>query len=95
MVMTSSHCNSLVKQKSSELGVAKQVLPGHIVMSKELRHLLSVKDLALVKVQSVSYEPAVIKGIVLHPFGDTEHRVNLHVYRLGWLFRLQEGRAYQ
>lgn len=73
MVMTSSSSstlNDITKRGSHKLGVASHVLPHHIVMSNELRHLLDTKDLSLVKVQSVSYGPSVIKGIILHPFGD-------------------------
>ena len=78
MVMTSSSSstlNDITKRGSHKLGVASHVLPYHIVMSNELRHLLDTKDLSLVKVQSVSYGPSVIKGIILHPFGDNTQEV--------------------
>ena len=66
MVMTSS---------KSELVMAKHVLPGHIGMSRDLRHLLGIKDLSLVKVQNVSYGPSDIKGIILHPHEETDQKV--------------------
>lgn len=78
MVMTSSSSSTLsaiTKHGSHKLGVASHALPHHIVMSNELRHLLDTKDLSLVKVQSVSYGPSVIKGIILHPFGDNTQEV--------------------
>ena len=78
MVMTSSSSstlNDITKHGSHKLGVESHVLPHHIVMSNELRHLLDTKDLSLVKVQSVSYGPSVIKGIILHPFGDNTQEV--------------------
>ena len=67
MVMTSS---------KKELVMAKHVLPGHIGMSRDLQHLLGIKDLSLVKVQSVSCGPSNIKGIILHPFEDTDQKVH-------------------
>ena len=78
MVMTcssSSTLSAIAKHGSHKLGVASHVLPHHIVMSNELRRLLDTKDLSLVKVQSVSYGPSVIKGIILHPFGDNTQEV--------------------
>ena len=71
MVMTSSSSSTL----SAITKHGSHVLPHHIVMSNELRHLLDTKDLSLVKVQSVSYGPSVIKGIILHPFGDNTQEV--------------------
>lgn len=78
MVMTSSSSSTLsaiTKHGSHKLGVASRVLPHHIVMSNELQCLLDTKDLSLVKVQSVFYGPSVIKGIILHPFGDNTQEV--------------------
>lgn len=75
MVMTSSESSTLIKQKSREPGMAEHVLPGHITVSRELRHLLGIEDLSLVRIQNVSYGPSDIKGIILHPFGDTEQEV--------------------
>ena len=83
MVMTSSSSSTLsaiTKHGSQKLGVASHVLPHHIVMSNELRHLLDTKDLSLVKVQfSVSYGPSVIKGIILHPLGDNTQEVYIKI----------------
>ena len=84
MVMTSSSSSTLklsaiTKHGSQKLGVESHVLPHHIVMSNELRHLLDTKDLSLVKVQSVSYGPSVIKGIILHPFGDNTQEVYIKI----------------
>ena len=67
MVMTS-------RERSS---VAKPVLPGHIGISRDLQHLIGVKDLSLVKLQNVSYGPSDIKGIILNPCEDTEDKVLL------------------
>ena len=75
MVMTSSMNSVAIKQKSCEMGVAEHVLPGHVVMPKELSQLLGTKDLSLVKIQNISHEPSDIQGIILHPFGDTEQKV--------------------
>ena len=75
MVMTSSQSSAPPKHNSCQLGITSHVLPGHIAISRELRHLLGTKDLSLVKIQSVSYEPSDIKGIILHPFGDAEPKV--------------------
>lgn len=74
MVMTSS-INSSVKQKSCEMGVPEHVLPGHVVMSRDLSQLLGTKDSSLVKIQNISHEPSDIKGIILHAYGDTEQKV--------------------
>ena len=82
MVMTgssSSTLSAITKHGSHKLGVESHVLPHHIVMSNELRHLLDTKDLSLVKVQSVSYGPSVIKGIILHPFGDNTQEVYIKI----------------
>ena len=84
MVMTcssSSTLSAIAKHGFHKLGVASHVLPhhGHIVMSNELRRLLDTKDLSLVKVQSVSYGPSVIKGIILHPFGDNTQEVYFQI----------------
>ena len=82
MVMTSSSSSTpstITKHSSCKLGVASHVLPRHIVMSNELRHLLDTKDLSLVKVQSVLYGPSVIKGIILHPFGDNTQEVYIKI----------------
>ena len=82
MVMTSSSSstlNDITKHSSHKLGVASHVLPHHIVLSNELHHLLDTKDLSLVKVQSVSYGPSVIKGIILHPFGDNTQEVYIKI----------------
>ena len=75
MVMTSSINRSVVKQKSCEMGVAEHVLPGHVVMSRDLCQLLGTKDSSLVKIQNISHEPSDIKGIILHAYGDTEQKV--------------------
>ena len=82
MVMTSSSSSTLsaiTEHGSHKLGVASHVLPHHIVMSNELQHLLDTKDLSLVKVQSVSYGPSVIKGIILHPLGDNTQEVYIKI----------------
>lgn len=73
--MTSSINSTYVKQKSCVLGVAEHVLPGHVVMSKELLQLLGTRDLSLVKIQNICYGPSDIQGVILHPFGDTEQKV--------------------
>ena len=80
MVMTSSSSSTLsaITKNSSQV-MASHVLPHHIVMSNELQHLLDTKDLSLVKVQSVSYGPSVIKGIILHPFGDNTQEVYIKI----------------
>ena len=75
MVMTSSQNSTPLKHNSYQLGVASHVLPDHIAISRELCHLLGTSDLSLVKIQSVSYGLSDIKGIILHPFGDTEQKV--------------------
>ena len=72
MVMTSS---------KSELVTAKHVLPGHIGMSRDFHHLLGIKDLSLVKVQSVSYGPSDIKGMILHPHEDTDQKVKYKTFK--------------
>ena len=82
MVMTSSSGSTLsaiTKHGSHKLGVASHVLAHHIVMSNELQCLLDTKDLSLVKVQSISYGPSVIKGIILHPFGDNTQEVYIKI----------------
>ena len=75
MVMTSSRYSAAIKQKSHDLGVAEHVLPGHVVMSKELSQLLNTRDLSLIEIQNISHKPSDIQGIILHPFGDTEQKV--------------------
>lgn len=81
MVMTSCINSAIIKQKSHNLGVAEHVLPGHVVMSRELSQLLNTRDLSLVKIQNISHDPSDVQGIILHPFGDTEQKV---------IFRSQE-----
>jgi len=75
-----------IKQKSLDLGVAEHVLPGHIVMSRELSHLLNTRSLSLVKIQNISHEPSDIKGIILHPFGGTEQKVITKSGRFNYTF---------
>lgn len=75
MVITSSLNSATIQQKSHDLGMAEHVLPGHVVMSRELSQLLNTRDLSLVKIQNISHGPSDIQGIILHPFGDTEQKV--------------------
>lgn len=76
MVMTSSEHNFLSEQQTVIPLLAKHVLPGQVGVSRDLYHILDLKDLSVVKLQSVSYGPAVIKGIVLHPHEDIRQEVN-------------------
>lgn len=71
MVMTSSDNTIRFEQGFCEVGQAEHVLPGHVIVSKDLCQLLDLKDLSLVKLQSISYGPAEINGIVLQPFENT------------------------
>jgi len=75
-----------IKQKSLDVGLAEHVLPGHVVMSRELSQLLNTRSLSLVKIQNISHEPSDIKGIILHPFGDTEQKVITKSGRLNYTF---------
>ena len=86
MAMTSCISSGAMKQKSLDLGVAEHVLPGHVVMSRELSQLLNTRDLSLVKIQNISHEPSDIQGIILHPFGDTEQKVISKSGRLNYTF---------
>ena len=76
MVMTSSIHKATVNQNSHESGTAEHVLPGHVILTKELSKILGAGDLCLVKIQNVSSRSSDIQGIVLHPFGDTEQKVS-------------------
>ena len=80
MVMTSSIHKATVNQNSHESVVAEHVLPGHVILTKELSKILGAGDLCLVKIQNVSSRPSDIQGIVLHPFGDTEQKVNNYLF---------------
>ena len=71
MVMVSSENSDIFNQTSNEVAVENSVLPGHIALSKELLHVLGAGDLSIVKLQGISHGPLEIKGIILHPFGDT------------------------
>ena len=75
MVMTSSDNTIRFEQGFCEVGQAEHVLPGHVIVSKDLCQLLDLKDLSLVKLQSISYGPAEINGIVLQPFENTRLKV--------------------
>ena len=86
MVMTSRMNTAAIKQKSLDVGLAEHVLPGHVVMSRELSQLLNTRSLSLVKIQNISHEPSDIKGIILHPFGDTEQKVITKSGRLNYTF---------
>ena len=57
-------------------GPADQVLPGHVVMSKELCRQLGMEHLSLVRLQSASYGPSDIQGIVLHPLENCPDKVH-------------------
>lgn len=87
--MTSSINSAAIKQKSLDLGVAGHVLPGHVVMSRELSQLLNTRDLSLVKIQNISHGPSEIQGIILHPFGDTEQKVIMKSEGLHYIFNCQ------
>jgi len=89
MVMTSSINSATMTHKSHDLGVAKHVLPGHVVVSRELSQLLNTRDLSLVKIQNITHEPSDIKGIILHPFGDTEQKVTKKSGRLNSTFNCE------
>ena len=67
MVMTSREHNILSEQEP---------LPGHVGVSRDLCHILDLKELSVVRLQSVSYGSAVIKGIVLHPHEDMRQKVD-------------------
>lgn len=89
--MTSSRYSAAIKQKSHNFGVAEHVLPGHVVMSKELSQLLNTRDLSLIEIQNVSHKPTDIQGIILHPFGDTEQKV---IKKSGRFYRASSGIAH-
>ncbi|KAK2573714.1 Peroxisome biogenesis factor 1 [Acropora cervicornis] len=76
MVMTSREHNILSEQEQEPLILqqAKHVLPGHVRVSRDLCHILDLKELSMVRLQSVSYGSAVIKGIVLHPHEDMRQK---------------------
>ena len=76
MVMTSREHNMLSEQQPLILQQAKHVLPGHVGVSRDLCHILDIKELSVVRLQSVSYGSAVIKGIVLHPHEDMRQKVD-------------------
>lgn len=76
MVMTSREHNILSKQEPLILQQAKHVLPGHVGVSRDLCHILDLKELSVVRLQSVSYGSAVIRGIVLHPHEDVRQKVD-------------------
>ena len=76
MVMTSREHNILSEQEPLILQQAKHVLPGHVGVSRDLCHILDLKELSMVRLQSVSYGSAVIKGIVLHPLEDMRQKVD-------------------
>ena len=84
MVITSREHNILSEQQPLILQQAKYVLPGHVGFSRDLCHVLDLKELSVVRLQSVSYGPAVIKGIVLHPHEDMRQKVgNSKVFSSG------------
>ena len=76
MVMTSREHNILSEQEPLILQRAKHVLPGHVGVSRDLCHILDLKELSVVRLQNVSYGSAVIKGIVLHPHEDMRGQVD-------------------
>ena len=85
MVMTSREHNILSEQEQEPLILqqAKHVLPGHVRVSRDLCHILDLKELSMVRLQSVSYGSAVIKGIVLHPHEDMRQKVDNSKVTLG------------
>ena len=76
MVMTSREHKMLSEQQPLILQQAKNVLPGHVGVSRDLCHILDLKELSVVRLQSVSYGSTVIKGIVLHPHEDMRQEVD-------------------